>query len=127
MERACRCCKTLLTIENIYPSDLKHNNWICKECSGNKKRERLHRNNQPSNKSDDQDMLKAFDISTVTKHASTANYNRSNNTSTQRACCNCEAYDNESHTCRLNPPMINGFPKVAPYDYCVKFVNKPCL
>lgn len=124
MERICRCCKTLLTIENIYPSDLKHNNWICKECSGNKKRERIQRNNKPPNDLFDKPMDSNLFSPSIAKHSSTANYNRSNITPPHRACCNCEAYDPESHTCHLNPPMINGFPKVGPYDHCMKFINK---
>ena len=38
--RFCIKCKTLLTVENIYPSYIKRGNWICRKCSIT--RERLY-------------------------------------------------------------------------------------
>lgn len=103
-QHCCRChCE--LTIDNIYPSDLKHKIWICKSCSNEKKRQSKNHNQ----------LSTQLNITT----RSTANHIRSQPTPTKQ-CSKCTAYNPTTSTCHYNPPNPY-FPRVSPTDYCIKF------
>jgi hypothetical protein len=115
----CRVCDQFLTIDNIYPSDLKYKNWICKSCSGQAKRDRELKNKQPI-------APPQYNPDDVSFKRSTANYMRgavvnNDNVKSLGSCAICKAYNSPTGTCRLNPPMVNSFPKVSPNDYCLHF------
>jgi hypothetical protein len=129
MSHECRYCFQTLTIDNIYPSDLKYHNWICKSCSNIKKRERKHKHNQ--SKVEPPQLNTQYPKPFEHTSHSTANHLRNvfHDNLTQlkvepqtiSICSNCKAYQPEDSTCHLNPPNPY-FPRVSPYDYCEQII-----
>ena len=110
MSHTCRVCKQPLTLDNIYPSDLKHRNWICKTCSNAKKQERNDRKKVvtiPPPQYDPADV--AFKRGGVSNHI-VKPYEGANH------CQMCQAYDNG--LCHMNPPP---WPRVFKDDWCLGF------
>lgn len=123
----CRYCHNVLTLDNIYPSDHKHKNWICKTCSNQKKKDRQQR--QYNNRSNPKDVAfnqKADELvehitRSCANHIRADNFTQNNNIYT---CNTCFAYNTTDSTCHLNPPPWH---RVATNDWCKQHQIKPNL
>lgn len=127
--RYCRVCHQLLTFDNIYPSDLKYQNWRCKSCRDLDKRERQDKRDPPVDPLMDP-IKEVYNtpsvvnelLGIISQSGSTANFTRDAIKPIQPAMCgDCKAYNRDDSTCHLNPPTVNSFPKVDPIDYCLQF------
>lgn len=115
-DRFCRYCKDQLTLDNIYPSDHKHRNWICKTCSNNKKQERINRKRSkkpviapPQYNPDDV----AFKSGGISNYINKPPYKGASH------CQMCQSYDSSTSTCHLNPPP---WPRVFKDDWCLQYI-----
>jgi len=136
--RQCRVCHQTLTLDNIYPSDLKYQNWRCKSCRDLDKRERQDKRDPPVDPQVDpikevyntpsvvNELLDILNCGVINKSGSTANHVRCDVVKPIQPamCCDCKAYNRDDSTCHLNPPTINSFPKVDPIDYCLQFIMR---
>lgn len=117
-DRFCRYCKNQLTLDNIYPSDHKHRNWICKTCSNNKKQERINRKRSkkpviaPPQYNPDE---VAFKSTSISNHITPTPIHQPHTT----RCQMCEAFSLATHTCHLNPPP---WPRVFKDDWCLQYI-----
>jgi hypothetical protein len=119
----CRYCHDVLTLDNIYPSDHKHKNWICKTCSNQKKKDRQQR--QYNNRSNPKDVTFNQKADELVEHItrSCANHIRTTpdpKSSIERSCGKCfwlGVHYGES-TCHRYPPIFGHFPKIEYTDWC---------
>lgn len=106
MSHTCRVCKQPLTLDNIYPSNFKKHDWICKTCDNAKRNTRRKKVIPPPQYNPDDVAFKHGGISNhITKSYPAPNH-----------CQMCQAYDNG--LCHLMPPP---WPRVYKDDYCLQF------
>ena len=108
MSHTCRVCKQPLTLDNIYPSNFKKHDWICKTCD-NARRNTRRKKVIPSPQYNPDDVaFKRGGLSNyITKPYKDANH-----------CQMCQAYDAPTGTCHMLPPP---WPRVYKDDYCLQF------
>lgn len=110
MSHTCRVCKQPLTLDNIYPSNFKKHDWICKTCDNAKRNTRRKKVIPPPQYNPDDVAFKHGGIS-----------NHIPDIPKVSGCCQlCEAYDSSTSTCHLLPPP---WPRVFKDDWCMAFVH----
>lgn len=123
----CRYCHDVLTLDNIYPSDHKHRNWICKTCSNQKKKDRQQR--QYNNRSNPKDVTFNQKADELVEHItrSCANHIRTtpDPTPMNRECSHCHwrGIKYGESTCHRYPPINGHFPKISNDDWCGEYAK----
>jgi len=108
MSHTCRVCKQPLTLDNIYPSNFKKHDWICKTCDNAKRNTRRKKVIPPPQYNPDDVAFKRGGVSNHVVKPYKDN----------RRCQMCQAYDNG--LCHLMPPP---WPRVFKDDWCMAFVH----
>jgi len=125
MTHNCRVCKQPLTLDNIYPSNFKKHDWICKTCDNARRNTRRKKVIPPPQYNPDDVAFKsscvidANETGIIFKRGGISNHITEIPKVSGR-CQLCEAYDSSTSTCHLLPPP---WPRVFKDDYCLQFIH----